>query len=270
MTTRRETDAPQETAAAHHPSAPASRTPPAHAQPPPHPPSPAGPDRPTRPRATPGAATRPGRRLDAVAGHRPADPADGLRRPGRAGQPPCGRVRSGRQGDGWGRPSATRPGPAAWPAPHAGPARRAGRDSGPDGCHGAADGARAHAPGGPVGRPRTARRGGHWRPRAHGPGPADQPGRTAARPTSRGTEDLCTHRLPLAETPRGYEIFQQKQDGAVSVVLDPARTAWAAGRCPAVRERRPAARPPSRPARLSAPRPGPDSRPVGTGRRGGG
>ena len=36
-----------------------------------------------------------------------------------------------------------------------------------------------------------------------------------------GVEDLCTHRLPLEEAPRGYEIFQKKQDGAVKVVLTP-------------------------------------------------
>lgn len=36
-----------------------------------------------------------------------------------------------------------------------------------------------------------------------------------------GVLDLRTHRLPLAEAPRGYEIFQKKQDGAIKVVLDP-------------------------------------------------
>ena len=36
-----------------------------------------------------------------------------------------------------------------------------------------------------------------------------------------GTEDLATHRLPLAEAPRGYEIFQKKEDGAIKVVLKP-------------------------------------------------
>ncbi|HEX2125536.1 MAG TPA: zinc-dependent alcohol dehydrogenase [Thermoleophilaceae bacterium] len=35
------------------------------------------------------------------------------------------------------------------------------------------------------------------------------------------TEDLATHRLPLAEAPRGYEIFQKKEDGAIKVVLEP-------------------------------------------------
>jgi threonine dehydrogenase-like Zn-dependent dehydrogenase len=34
-------------------------------------------------------------------------------------------------------------------------------------------------------------------------------------------EGLCTHRLPLDEAPRGYEIFQKKQDGAIKVVLQP-------------------------------------------------
>ena len=36
-----------------------------------------------------------------------------------------------------------------------------------------------------------------------------------------GTEDLVTHRLPLTEAPRGYEIFQKKEDGAIKVVLKP-------------------------------------------------
>ncbi|NUW32498.1 glutathione-dependent formaldehyde dehydrogenase [Nonomuraea sp. SMC257] len=33
--------------------------------------------------------------------------------------------------------------------------------------------------------------------------------------------DLATHRLPLDEAPRGYEIFQKKQDGAIKVLLRP-------------------------------------------------
>jgi threonine dehydrogenase-like Zn-dependent dehydrogenase len=36
-----------------------------------------------------------------------------------------------------------------------------------------------------------------------------------------GTEDLATHRLPLDEAPHGYEIFQQKRDGAIKVLLKP-------------------------------------------------
>ena len=36
-----------------------------------------------------------------------------------------------------------------------------------------------------------------------------------------GTEDLATHRLPLDDAPRGYEIFQKKEDGAIKVVLRP-------------------------------------------------
>ena len=36
-----------------------------------------------------------------------------------------------------------------------------------------------------------------------------------------GVEGFDTHRLPLAEGPRGYEIFQKKQDGAVKVLLKP-------------------------------------------------
>jgi threonine dehydrogenase-like Zn-dependent dehydrogenase len=34
-------------------------------------------------------------------------------------------------------------------------------------------------------------------------------------------EDLATHRLPLDEAPRAYEIFQKKQDGAIKIVLKP-------------------------------------------------
>jgi threonine dehydrogenase-like Zn-dependent dehydrogenase len=36
-----------------------------------------------------------------------------------------------------------------------------------------------------------------------------------------GTEDLMTHPLPLDEAPRGYEIFKQKEDGCIKVVLKP-------------------------------------------------
>jgi threonine dehydrogenase-like Zn-dependent dehydrogenase len=36
-----------------------------------------------------------------------------------------------------------------------------------------------------------------------------------------GVEDLCTHRLPLDEAPHGYEIFKNKEDGAIKVVLEP-------------------------------------------------
>ncbi|SFQ30647.1 Threonine dehydrogenase [Amycolatopsis arida] len=36
-----------------------------------------------------------------------------------------------------------------------------------------------------------------------------------------GVEDLTTHRLPLEEAPYGYEIFQQKRDGAIKVLLQP-------------------------------------------------
>jgi threonine dehydrogenase-like Zn-dependent dehydrogenase len=36
-----------------------------------------------------------------------------------------------------------------------------------------------------------------------------------------GTEDLATHILPLDEAPRGYELFQAKEDGCVKVVLTP-------------------------------------------------
>lgn len=36
-----------------------------------------------------------------------------------------------------------------------------------------------------------------------------------------GVEGFATHRLPLDEAPHGYEIFQQKRDGAIKVLLQP-------------------------------------------------
>ncbi|GAA0922619.1 zinc-dependent alcohol dehydrogenase [Virgisporangium aurantiacum] len=36
-----------------------------------------------------------------------------------------------------------------------------------------------------------------------------------------GTEDLMTHPLPLDEAPHAYEIFKQKEDGCIKVVLKP-------------------------------------------------
>ena len=36
-----------------------------------------------------------------------------------------------------------------------------------------------------------------------------------------GTEAFATHRLPLDEAPRAYELFQEKQDGTIKVVLRP-------------------------------------------------
>ena len=36
-----------------------------------------------------------------------------------------------------------------------------------------------------------------------------------------GLESLATHHLPLEDAPRGYEMFQKKQDGCVKVVLQP-------------------------------------------------
>jgi threonine dehydrogenase-like Zn-dependent dehydrogenase len=36
-----------------------------------------------------------------------------------------------------------------------------------------------------------------------------------------GVDGFATHRLPLAEAPRGYDMFQKKQDGAVKVILKP-------------------------------------------------
>jgi threonine dehydrogenase-like Zn-dependent dehydrogenase len=36
-----------------------------------------------------------------------------------------------------------------------------------------------------------------------------------------GVEDLATHRLPLDEAPRAYEIFQRKDEGAIKILLTP-------------------------------------------------
>lgn len=36
-----------------------------------------------------------------------------------------------------------------------------------------------------------------------------------------GVQDLTTHRLPLEQAPRGYDIFQRKDDGCIKVVLAP-------------------------------------------------
>jgi len=36
-----------------------------------------------------------------------------------------------------------------------------------------------------------------------------------------GVKDLATHLLPLDEAPHGYEIFQEKKDGAIKIVLQP-------------------------------------------------
>jgi threonine dehydrogenase-like Zn-dependent dehydrogenase len=36
-----------------------------------------------------------------------------------------------------------------------------------------------------------------------------------------GVDDYATHRLPIDEAPRAYEIFQKKQDGAFKVLLQP-------------------------------------------------
>ncbi|MEU0336257.1 zinc-dependent alcohol dehydrogenase [Streptomyces sp. NPDC006193] len=36
-----------------------------------------------------------------------------------------------------------------------------------------------------------------------------------------GVDDFATHRLPLTDAPRAYEMFQRKQDGAVKVLMQP-------------------------------------------------
>jgi threonine dehydrogenase-like Zn-dependent dehydrogenase len=36
-----------------------------------------------------------------------------------------------------------------------------------------------------------------------------------------GVEDLATHKLPLTDAPRGYDIFQKKEDDSIKVLLQP-------------------------------------------------
>ncbi|MGW0705412.1 zinc-dependent alcohol dehydrogenase [Streptomyces sp. NPDC002643] len=36
-----------------------------------------------------------------------------------------------------------------------------------------------------------------------------------------GVDSFATHRLPLSEAPRAYEMFQRKEDGAVKVIFEP-------------------------------------------------
>jgi threonine dehydrogenase-like Zn-dependent dehydrogenase len=36
-----------------------------------------------------------------------------------------------------------------------------------------------------------------------------------------GVDGFATHRLPLEEAPRAYEMFQKKEDGAVKILLTP-------------------------------------------------
>ena len=36
-----------------------------------------------------------------------------------------------------------------------------------------------------------------------------------------GVDGYATHRVPIDEAPRAYEIFQKKQDGAFKVLLQP-------------------------------------------------
>jgi threonine dehydrogenase-like Zn-dependent dehydrogenase len=36
-----------------------------------------------------------------------------------------------------------------------------------------------------------------------------------------GVDDFATHRVPIDEAPRAYEMFQKKEDGAIKVVLSP-------------------------------------------------
>jgi threonine dehydrogenase-like Zn-dependent dehydrogenase len=36
-----------------------------------------------------------------------------------------------------------------------------------------------------------------------------------------GVDDFATHRLPLRDAPAAYQMFQQKADGAVKIMLKP-------------------------------------------------
>jgi threonine dehydrogenase-like Zn-dependent dehydrogenase len=36
-----------------------------------------------------------------------------------------------------------------------------------------------------------------------------------------GVDDFTTHRVPLDDAPRAYEMFQKKEDGAIKIVLQP-------------------------------------------------
>ena len=36
-----------------------------------------------------------------------------------------------------------------------------------------------------------------------------------------GVDDLASHRVPLAQAPEMYDLFQRKADGCVKVVLKP-------------------------------------------------
>jgi threonine dehydrogenase-like Zn-dependent dehydrogenase len=36
-----------------------------------------------------------------------------------------------------------------------------------------------------------------------------------------GLSDFATHRLPLDDAPKAYEMFQKKEDGAIKVLFQP-------------------------------------------------
>lgn len=57
-------------------------------------------------------------------------------------------------------------------------------------------------------------------------------GYRAARPSTRAPEAIITHRLPLSQAPRGYELFEKKLEDCRKVVLIPD---WVAGRTRLVR-----------------------------------
>ena len=36
-----------------------------------------------------------------------------------------------------------------------------------------------------------------------------------------GVDEFATHRLPLADAAKAYEVFQNKEDGAIKIMLTP-------------------------------------------------
>jgi threonine dehydrogenase-like Zn-dependent dehydrogenase len=36
-----------------------------------------------------------------------------------------------------------------------------------------------------------------------------------------GVDDFASHRLPLADAPHAYDIFQRKAEGAIKIMLQP-------------------------------------------------
>ena len=58
----------------------------------------------------------------------------------------------------------------------------------------------------------------------HGPGPGPAGNRRAHRWVEKGVivlDDIISHRLPIEDAPRAYQIFRDKEDNCVKVVLNP-------------------------------------------------